>query len=275
MDLEGQVILITGAGSGLGRHLAQVFSEKKSNLVLLDISKTGLEKTVSSLKNFENHILDVLDVRKVEDWKYILGKVLLKWSRVDYLFNVAGYLEPGYINELSLEEIDKHIDINVKGVIYSSRIVSEVMVAQGSGHIVNIASLAGISPVPGLSLYSASKFAVRGFSLSIANELLEKGIYVTVVCPDAIRTPMLDLQANRKEARLTFSGKKVLEVEDVSKVILEEVIPKKPREVAIPLTRGLLAGFANLFPDLSAKLFPFFLEKGANNQQKYKHSNET
>lgn len=275
MSLSGKVILLTGAGSGVGRHLAQVFSEQDANLVLLDISSEGLDSTCSMLKNPDRHVKHILDVRSLEDWKYILGKTLLKWSRIDYLFNVAGYLQPGYINELPADDIDRHIDINVKGVIFSTRLVSEVMVAQKSGHIINIASLAGISPVPGLSLYSASKFAVRGFSLSVAAELVDKGVYVTVICPDAIKTPMLDLQADKEEARLTFSGGKFLEVEDISRVILNDVITNKPREISIPTSRGILAGFAGLFPDFTAKLIPFFLDKGESNQSKYRKTDET
>jgi 3-oxoacyl-[acyl-carrier protein] reductase len=270
MNLKNKTMILTGAGSGVGRHLAQVFDEKGINLLLLDISESGLNETFNSLKQPDKHIAHRMDIRDIVEWKYLLGKAMLKWPSIDYLLNVAGYLYPGFIYELPIEEIDKHIDINIKGVIYGTRLVAEVMAAQGNGHIVNIASLAGISPVPGLNLYSATKFAVRGFSLSIAEELVSKGVHVTVICPDAIKTPMLDIQADKKEASLTFSGGRVLEVEDISKTLLEYVFPKKPREVTLPGSRGLLAGFANLFPDLSAKLFPFFQDKGESNQEKYR-----
>ncbi len=267
MNLKEKVILITGAGSGVGQNLAVELEKLGASLVLLDISEKGLKQTLNSLSN-QNTEFFILDVRSSERWVQVIDKVLEKYKKIDILFNVAGYLFPGYVHEFPLEEIDKHVDINVKGVILGTKLCSKIMIKQGFGHIINIASLAGISPVPGLSLYSASKFAVRGFSLSVAQELKEKGIFVTVVCPDAIQTPMLDVQKNREEARLTFSGGKILSVNEISKLILGVVLKKKPREITIPKTRGFLAKLANLLPNQIAFLYPLFLKLGRKTQKK-------
>lgn len=269
MNLSQKIVLLTGAGSGVGQKLAVDLESKGAQVILLDISEKGLSQTLSLMKN-PNTLHYILDVRDSKRWVQIIQEVIQKYQRIDILLNVAGYLSPGYVHEFLLEEIDKHIDINTKGAIIGSRTCAEVMVKQRFGHIINIASLAGISPVPGLSLYSASKFAVRGFSLSIAEELKSKGVYVTVVCPDAIQTPMLDIQKTREEARLTFSGGKILTVEIISKIILEHVLPKKPREVTIPISRGFLAKLANLLPNQIAFLYPIFLKMGARTQNKLK-----
>src|SRR6185295_6401487 len=108
------------------------------------------------------------------------------------------------------------------------------MIPAHRGHIVNIGSLASLSPVPGLSLYVASKFAVRGFTLSAAMELREHGVSVTLIMPDAVETPMLDKQVAYKEAAMTFSGQRPLTVHDIERLIVDTVLPYKPLEAAIP-----------------------------------------
>lgn len=131
---------------------------------------------------------------------------------------------------------------------------------QEFGHIINIASLAGIAPVSGLSLYTASKFAVRGFSLAAAAEFRDFGIFVSVVCPDLVDTPMLTTQLDYpEESKLSFSGpKKVLRPEDITRVILE--LMENPRvQVCIPERRGLLAKIAGAWPKIG-ELFRANLE---------------
>jgi 3-oxoacyl-[acyl-carrier protein] reductase len=139
------------------------------------------------------------------------------------------------------------------------------MVARGRGHILNIASLAGIAPVAGLTLYSASKFAVRGFTLAAATDLKPHGVAVTVVCPDAVATPMLALQEDFAEAALTFSGSKPLTVEEVGSAILD-ALESRPLEVALPHSRAILARFASAAPGLASHVDPWLRKKGIRTQ---------
>src|SRR5205823_4569252 len=111
------------------------------------------------------------------------------------------------------------------------------------GHIINIASMAALAPIPGISLYSASKYAVRGFSLAAAQELRAHGVYVTVVCPDAVQTPMLDAQLAHDEAAATFSGPRLLTVEEVGRAIIGQGLARRPLEIYLPPSRGWLARF--------------------------------
>jgi 3-oxoacyl-[acyl-carrier protein] reductase len=141
------------------------------------------------------------------------------------------------------------------------------MVEQGHGHVVNIASLAGHCPVPGLALYAASKFAVRGFSLAAALELRPHGVFVSVVCPDAVQTPMLDRQVPFPEAALSFSGARPLTVEEVAGAIVENVLVKRPLEVLIPGPRGVLARATSVWPGLALRLAPLMTRRGAERQQ--------
>jgi 3-oxoacyl-[acyl-carrier protein] reductase len=130
-----------------------------------------------------------------------------------------------------------------------------------------MASLAAHCPVPGLALYAASKFAVRGFSLAAALELRPRGVFVSIVCPDAVQTPMLDLQLEYPEAALSFSGPRPLTVQEVTRVIVEKVLPNRPLEVLIPRSRGALARAVSVWPGLALRLAPSMLRRGAARQR--------
>jgi 3-oxoacyl-[acyl-carrier protein] reductase len=179
-----------------------------------DLNHEGLEALRQSAGSADVLWTECQDVRDAGQWESLLAEMVRRWGRVDVLMNVAGVIRPGWVQEGSSVDVDFHLDINVKGVIHGTHAAARMMLKQGGGHIINIASLAGIAPIPGLSLYCASKFAVRGFTLAIAQELMQKGIKVTVVCPDAVQTPMLDMQVDYEQAAMTFSGNRVLTVEE-------------------------------------------------------------
>jgi 3-oxoacyl-[acyl-carrier protein] reductase len=147
------------------------------------------------------------------------------------------------------------------------------MKTRGRGHIINIASLAGIAPVPGIAYYTASKFAIRGFSLAAAYEYEPFGVAVSVVCPDLVKTPMLDLQLNfQDETDLVFSGNsRPLQPADVTCAILA-LMKSKKREISIPASRGLLARLASIWPSLADLLRMNLLKKGRRNKARLQGS---
>jgi 3-oxoacyl-[acyl-carrier protein] reductase len=265
------VVILTGAASGIGLHLAKVFASKGTPLLVTDINEQVLQEQAEKLHWRPLQVLvQKLDVRDREQWKKTIDLAVQTWGRIDILMNIAAYLRPGFVHEIDVSEVDRHIDVNVKGVIYGTQAAARQMVSQRHGHIINISSLAGIVPTPGISLYSASKFSVRGFSLAVADELRPHEVYVTVVCPDAVQTPMLDLKLHhKKETALVFSGSRPLRVQDIERAIFEKVIPKKPLEVLLPAHRGWLSKLANLFPSLLQTLGPIFRKRGLSNQIKY------
>ncbi|GIX41979.1 MAG: 3-oxoacyl-ACP reductase [Leptospiraceae bacterium] len=256
-------ILITGACGGLGKELIKKLSTDKKNFIIAtDIFEQNDFKS-------ENIIYYQLDVSKYEEWEFLIQKIEAKYP-IDVLINLAGIIIPSYITNYKKEDIDKQIDINCKGIIYGSTIIVKYMKERKKGHIINVSSLAGVAPIPGISLYSTSKFAVRGFSLAIAQELKPYNINVSVICPDAIKTPMLDLQKDYKEAALTFSNFRYLTPEEVSDIIIKKAIKKKKLEILIPWYRGILAKISNLFPSLINFLLPILNKIGEYNQKKYK-----
>jgi 3-oxoacyl-[acyl-carrier protein] reductase len=263
-----RVMVLTGAGSGIGRHLASRLLGAGHRLVAADLDEPRLQAAARELSwPSDRALLRRHDVRDARAWPEVVDLAVRTWGRLDVLLNVAGVLRPSYVHTLDPADVDFHFDVNAKGVVHGTRAAAARMVEQGQGHIVNVASLAAHVPVPGLALYAASKFAVRGFSLAAAVELRPKGVFVSIVCPDAVQTPMLDLQVPHPEAALTFSGARALTVQEVANVIVDDVLERKPLEVLIPRARGVLARITSAFPGLALRLAPLMLRRGRERQQ--------
>ena len=150
-----------------------------------------------------------------------------------------------------------------------SQAAAKYFAEKRSGHIINIASLAGISPIPGIALYSASKFAIRGFTLALAMELEQYNVHVTCISPDAVATPMFDLQKDYEEAAITFSGSKPLSAVDIADIVID-IIGNKKMEITITKFRGMQAKLASMFPSLASNVVSILRSKGIRNQQKLK-----
>ena len=274
-EIKNPVAIITGAASGIANNLATKLIEMGWSLVLADINIKGLRK------NFNDSVSDKiitaeLDVTEPENWKRVVATALENFTGIDYLFNIAGVTFPKNIIDSEPDLIDRHMDINAKGSMYGTMLVAKEMAKQQSGHIINLASLAGLAPVAGLSFYTASKFAIRGFSLAAAAELKEKGIAVSVIYPDLVKTPMYDYQLGLppETTAMVFSGsKKVLTPEDVTKAILK-VVKTKALELAIPKSRGILSKVGGTFPVILMFLSKSLSAKGKKNISKLR-SKET
>lgn len=261
-----ETFLITGCASGIGRHLAETFVSQGRRVLLTDVAADRLEEVHKHLDSSRAAMLP-LDVRDAGQWEAAVRLAVEKWGTLDAVLNVAGYLRVGELLDLPEAEVHRHLDINSKGVILGTLAAARQMQRQGGGRIVNIASLAGIAPVPGLALYSASKFAVRGFSLSAALEFRPHGITVTVICPDAVQTPMLDIQKDREEAALTFTGGRILTVADIADAV-ELAFRKGPMEIVVPRRRGWLAKLTSAVPGITGALVERLKKRGRERQKK-------
>jgi NAD(P)-dependent dehydrogenase (short-subunit alcohol dehydrogenase family) len=252
-----KTFVISGCASGIGKHMALALARapQQHNIVMLDINGEALERIVQEhgLTGQPRITARQHDVRDAQGWQRIFSEASERYGAIDVVLNIAGYLKPGLVHALPPEEIDRHIDVNVKGVMYATHVAAQHMKRQRHGHIINIASLAGIGHIPGLTAYCASKHAVRGFTLGVAHELAGDGVAVTVVCPDAVETPMLELQVGYEEAAMTFGGGRGLSLAEVERAITH-VLQHKPLELVIPVPgtgRGALAKLANAFPALT------------------------
>jgi 3-oxoacyl-[acyl-carrier protein] reductase len=266
MTNQKKVVLITGAAKGIGRHLANSFLRKGFQVVATDLD-------IHSLKDGwkdDNVLLEKLDVTNADDWASLMNLIKEKFGVLHICINNAGVIIPGYLHELSIKSIDLQMDVNAKGLMYGTKFAADLMISQGSGHIINIASLAGVSPINGIAAYSASKFAARAFSLSVVSDLNRHGVDITVICPDLVDTDMLTEQLDYSAAAMTFSGGKVLKVEDIEKAIFEGALKRKKVEILLPKTRGTLAKIGNVFPRLSLLLSNLLTKKGLKKLEKTK-----
>lgn len=265
---ETRVVMLTGAAGGIGNTLAAEIVRRGDCLMATDIDLKSLTRAAESQGWLSPNVrLGQLDVRDPQDWQQAVQDVIDTWGKLDVLLNVAGYVHPGWVHEIDPTEIDRHIDINTKGVIHGTQVAARHLVERGEGAIVNIASMAALAPIPGISLYSASKFAVRAFTLAVAQELRPHGVHVSVVCPDAVQTAMLDKQIDFPEAALTFSGPRALTAEEVAAAVLDRALARKQVEVIVPRHRGWLAKLSNLWPRLAQAILPRLSKSGAEKQQ--------
>src|SRR5215472_15441003 len=162
-----QTFVLTGCASGIGRHLTGALTLRGHRVLATDINMAALEECAHAW-NAEQVAIRALDVRDADGWDRVLKEAAARFGRVDVVMNIAGYLRSGWVHEMPPEEVQRHIDINTKGVIFGTQASARYMMAQRQGHIINIASLAALVPVSGLALYSASKYAVRAFSIAAA-----------------------------------------------------------------------------------------------------------
>ncbi|MBU0712808.1 SDR family oxidoreductase [bacterium] len=190
-NLNGMISIVTGAGSGLGRAISEYLAKCGATVVVTDINLNSANETFNRIKKNggSGHVLciDVCDVKAVEE---MISITMEKYGRIDYLFNNAGAASNGEFKDMTLEHWHKMMDVNFWGVIYGSRLVYPIMIKQGNGHIINVASFAGLMPGGLMTSYSASKHAAVGFTLNLRSEAKQYGIRVTALCPGYLETPM-------------------------------------------------------------------------------------
>lgn len=267
---DTRVMMLTGCASGIGRQLATDLYERGHRIVATDIDQEGLERWGRERWPDQERVeLFRLDVREAESWERALDRATARFGRVDVLLNVAGYLVSRWSHEMSVSDAGLILDVNVKGVVFGTNAAVRRMIGWQGGHVVNIASIAGLAPVPGMAVYSASKHAVRAFSLSVAQELAPHGVSVTVVCPGPVDTPMVGSQLARDEAALLFSGTRLLSVEEVSRAVLERALKERPLELVLTAPgsgQGQLAKLAGLVPELASWVAPLLRRRGRRRQ---------
>lgn len=191
-----QVVLITGAGSGLGRAAATQIAAEGASLALVDVSQAGLAETAAQIADVASAakvIQIVADVSKEEDVARYVAETISTFGRIDGFFNNAGIEGKQDLTEdFGTEEFDKVVAINLRGVFLGLKHVLAVMKKQGSGTVVNTASVGGIRGVGNQSGYAAAKHGVVGLTRNSGIEYGQFGITVKAIAPGAIMTPMVE-----------------------------------------------------------------------------------
>ncbi len=184
--------LITGGGGSIGGELALIYAKRGWSLVLVDISEDGMRRVAAAARDFgaacHCYRTDTSDPHQVEE---LQRRVSSEAGPTDLLINLAGVGVVGDFLDTPLEEWHWLMGINFWGYIHMLRAFLPAMVERGSGHVVNVASAAGLMGIPSESAYCASKFAVVGLTEALRNEMRGKGVKVTLVCPSYVRTPII------------------------------------------------------------------------------------
>ncbi len=190
-----KVWFITGAGSGIGAGAVRAALKAGHRVVATGRNLDKLRAAYRDVAASENLSFAQLDVTREAQAKPAVEEAVKRFGRIDVLVNNAGYSLLGNFEEFTTEQIERQFEPNFWGVVYVMRAVLPIMRRQGSGHIINISSVAGVVGQPAVAAYCASKFAVEGLSLAVAEEVGRFGIKVTVVEPGLFRTDLLSPQS--------------------------------------------------------------------------------
>ncbi len=200
-NIQGKVVVITGASSGLGEATARLLSAQGASVVLGARRLDRLKTLADALAAGGGKALAVVtDVTNRDQVKRLVDTAVQKFGRIDVIINNAGLMPQSLIESLKVDEWDRMIDVNIKGVLYGIAAALPYMKQQKSGQIINVSSVAGHKVSPGSTVYSATKFAVRALSEGLRQEVKPYNIRTTVISPGAVATELPNSVTDRDVA---------------------------------------------------------------------------
>lgn len=221
-ESTGRVVIITGGSKGLGAGIVESFLASGDRVATCARSRTPqIDRWATDPMSADRFLFREVDLSDREQTAEFVGAVVEAWDRVDVLVNNAGVARDGILGLASDDDIDIVVDLNLKGTLFMTRLVSRRMLARGTGKIVNISSIVGLSGYRGLAVYSATKAALDGLTRALARELGSRGITVNSVAPGYLRTEMshgLDEEQMGQIVRRTPAGR-LGEPADIARVV--------------------------------------------------------
>lgn len=256
MDLAGKTAIVTGAASGIGAALARALADRGCNLALADINAGGLEEVAAGLRSNDRRITaTVLDVGDEAAINAFAEEVRQTHGEAHLLFNNAGVALGGHFDQVSPEQFDWLMNINLHGVIRMTRACLPLIREQDEGHITNISSIFGVIAPAGQTAYSAAKFGVRGFTMALRHELEGTSVGVTAIHPGGVATNIAK-KAPKGEGVSDDDYKAAMKIADqvlimppsqAAEIILRGVERRKPR-VFVGRDAHILMWMERLFP---------------------------
>lgn len=219
-----KIVLISGATSGFGKATAELFAKNNYNLILTGRREDRLQKIAKNLS--EQYSVEVLplcfDIRDQKAVEKAISSLAESWKNIDVLLNNAGLASGfGLIQDGEIDDWEKMIDTNVKGLLYLSKAIMPLMIANKSGHIINIGSTAGKEVYLNGNVYCATKHAVDAISKSMRIDLFQHGIKVTQICPGAAETEFSEVRfhGDKEKAKNVYKGYQPMTAEDIASLI--------------------------------------------------------
>ncbi|MFI9009146.1 SDR family NAD(P)-dependent oxidoreductase [Actinosynnema sp. NPDC053489] len=250
----GGTAVVTGAAGGIGEHLARGLARRGSDLVLVDRDADRLAAVAATIRGVRvrTFVADLSDVAGLDG---LAARVLAGTPRITLLVNNAGVALGGRFDQVSAEEFDWVVDVNFRAPVALTRLFLPALLASPGSHVVNVSSLFGLIAPPGQTAYSASKFALRGFTESLRHELADRGVGVTCVHPGGIRTRIAENarvaagvdEAEAARGRASFAKLLTYPPEKAAERIIAGVTGRKGR---------VLIAWSAVAPDVLARLFP-------------------
>ncbi|MFC9786203.1 SDR family NAD(P)-dependent oxidoreductase [Rhodococcus sp. NPDC127528] len=243
----GKVVVITGAGSGIGRALALNLAGQGARLALSDMDSVGLAETVRQAKALGAEVRsDHLDVTQREAVLEYAAAVAAHFGKVNQVYNNAGIAYHGEFEKSEFKDIERIMDVDFWGVVNGTKAFLPHLIASGDGHVVNVSSLFGLLSMPGQSAYNSAKFAVRGFTESLRQEMLiaKHPVKVTCVHPGGIKTAIArNATAGPGEDLATFA-----------EFFDKKLARTTPEDAATTIVNGVRKGKARVLIGADAKL---------------------
>ncbi|MGV0793327.1 SDR family oxidoreductase [Mycolicibacterium sp. XJ1819] len=260
MSFAGKQAIVTGAGSGIGAALCRALVDAGAHVVCTDVDGSAAAATAAGLgASARAATLDVTDAPAVQA---AVDEVVNRAGRLDLMFNNAGIVWGGDTELLTLEQWNAIIDVNIRGVVHGVAAAYPQMLRQGHGHIVNTASMAGLTAAGQVTSYVMTKHAVVGMSLALRSEAVPRGIGVLAVCPAAVETPILDKGAIGgfvgRDYFLQAQGGKPYDADRLARDILRAVEKNRPLLVK-PRVAHAQWLFARLAPTLMNRMSMRFI----------------
>jgi len=266
-SFENRTVIITGASAGIGAAAARRFASAGARLVLVARKEDALRSFAESLPEGSETLCVPMDVADDDACRELFERADAAWGAVHCLVNNAGLHARGSVEEKSPEALTAMVDVNLRAPILLSRLAIPRLRQAGGGAIVNVASLAGCTPVPGSVTYAATKAGLRSFSHGLAEELRDSGIHVGVVSPGPVDTGFimeeLDEVTDLSLSQPMSTPEEVAEA--VFRVACGDAVEEK-----LPRMSGITADLVYLFPGLRRAMEPLLSRKGKKAREHYK-----
>lgn len=250
MKVENKVVLVTGAGSGMGRQLAIELNRRGALVALVDFRKETLEETAKILSDsggkFSKHVLDVSDSAAVAK---LPKRVVAELGEVDAVINNAGIIQPFVkINDLPLDQAEHVMQVNFWGPLTLIKAFLPGLLTRPAAHILNVSSMGAYAPVPGQSVYGASKAAIKLLTEGLRSELLDTSVNVTIAFPGAINTNIASNSGMAIPADGSAASKFKMTEASVAARLMVDAIEKNQARICIGQDAKLMDFFTRLNP---------------------------